>query len=122
MGQRLIIMIQSLIVMHLIVKHHKHIMENLNVGQKLARKTTNAVGAVAQMGKILMALVHLASTNIQLALRVHLRTVLILMAYVLVALLVTEPVPTGNANTDLKLILDVIIQQIATLQLKGVHI
>lgn len=108
--------------MHLIMKHHKHIMENLNVGHKLAPETINAVGAIAQMGKTHMAPVLLAPTNIQLALRVHLRTALTRMGYVLVALLVMELARTGNASTDLKLILDAIIQQIATLQLKGVHI
>ena len=74
------------------------------------------------MGKTPMAPVLLAPTNTQLALRAHFLMVLILMAPVLVALIVMELVHTGNANTDLKLILDVIIQQIATLQLKGVHI
>ena len=69
-----------------------------------------------------MALVRLASTNTQLALRVHFLTVLILMAPVLVALLVMEFARTVNVNTDLKLILDAIIQQIATLRLKGVYI
>ena len=69
-----------------------------------------------------MALVLLAPINIQLALRAHLHTVLILMAYVLAALLVMELARTGNASTDLKLILDVITQQIATLRLKGVYI
>lgn len=108
--------------MRLITKRHKHIMENLNVGQKLAPKTINAVGAIAQTGKILMVLVRLASTNTQLALRVHLRTALTLMAYVLAELLPMEFAHTANANTDLKLILDVIIQQIAILRLKGVHI
>ena len=100
------------------VKHHKHIVENLNVGQKLARKIINAVGAIAQMGTTPMAPVLLVPTNIQLALRAHLHTALILMAPVLVALLVMELVHTGNANTDLKLILDAIIQQIAILRFK----
>ena len=108
--------------MHLIVKHHKHIVENLNVGQKLARKIINAVGVIAQMGKTAMALVLLAPTSTQLALRAHFLMVLILMAPVLVALLVMELARTGNASTDLKSILDVIIQQIATLRLKGVYI
>ena len=108
--------------MRLITKRHKHIMENLNVGQKLAPKTINAVGAIAQMGTTPMAPVLLVPTNIQLALRAHLHTALILMAPVLVALLVMEFARTVNVNTDLKLILDAIIQQIATLQLKGVHI
>ena len=85
---------------------------------KLVQKTINAVGAVAQMGKILMALVHLAPTSTQLALRAHFLTVLILMAPVLVALLVMELARTVNANTDLKLILDAIIQQIAILRFK----
>ena len=116
--QKLIIMTQSLIVMHLIVKHQKLILENPNVTLKLVHKTINAVGAVAQMGKILMALVHLASTNTQLALRVHLRTALTLMAYVLAELLAMEFARTVNANTDLKLILDAIIQQIAILRFK----
>ena len=89
---------------------------------KLVQKTINAVGAVAQMGKTPMALVLLAPTSTQLALRAHFLTVLILMGYVLVALLVMEFARTVNVNTDLKLILDAIIQQIATLQLKGVHI
>lgn len=108
--------------MRLMVKHHKHIVENLNVGQKLARKIINAVGAIAQMETTPMAPVLLVPTNIQLALRAHLHTALILMAPVLVALLVMELARTGNASTDLKSILDVIIQQIATLRLKGVYI
>ena len=108
--------------MRLMVKHHKHIVENLNVGQKLARKIINAVGAIAQMGTTPMAPVLLVPTNIQLVLRVHLHTALTRMGYVLVALLVMELVHTGNANTDLKLILDVIIRQIAILRLKGVYI
>ena len=69
-----------------------------------------------------MAPVLLAPISIQLALLVHFLTGLILMALVLVALLVMELARTGNASTDLKLILDVIIQQIATLRLKGVYI
>ena len=74
------------------------------------------------MGKTPMAPVLLAPTNTQLALRAHLHTALTRMGYVLAELLAMEFARTGNANTDLKLILDVIIQQIATLQLKGVHI
>lgn len=100
------------------MKHHKHIMENLNVGQKLARKIINAVGAIAQMGKTPMAPVLLAPTNIQLALRVHLRTALTLMVFVLAELLAMEFARTVNVNTDLKLILDAIIQQIAILRFK----
>ena len=120
--QKLIIMTQSLIVMRLIAKHRKLILENPNVTLKLVHKTINAVGVVAQMGKTPMALVLLAPTSTQLALRAHFLTVLILMAPVLVALLVMELARTGNASTDLKSILDVIIQQIATLRLKGVYI
>ena len=108
--------------MRLIMKHHKHIMENLNAGHKLAPETINAVGVIVQMGKTPMAPVLLAPINIQLALRAHLHTALTRMGYVLVALLVMELAHTGNANTDLKLILDVIIQQIAILRLKGVYI
>ena len=85
---------------------------------KLVQKTINVVGALAQMGKTPMALVLLAPTSTQLALRVHLRTALTLMAYVLAELLAMEFARTVNANTDLKLILGAIIQQIAILRFK----
>ena len=116
--QKLIIMTQSLIAMHLIVKHRKLILENPNVTLKLVQKIINAVGAIAQMGTTHMAPVLLAPTNIQLALRVHLRTALTLMVYVLAELLAMEFARTVNVNTDLKLILDAIIQQIAILRFK----
>ena len=74
------------------------------------------------MGKTPMVLVLLALINTQLALRVHLHMVPTPMAYALVVLLVMELAHTVNASTDLKSILDVIIQQIATLRLKGVYI
>ena len=121
MEQRLIIINQLLIVMRLIAKNGITFLVVVCV-LKLAHKTINAVGALAQMEKILMAPVLLAPISIQLALLVHFLTGLILMALVLVALLVMELARTGNASTDLKLILDVITQQIATLRLKGVYI
>lgn len=70
------------------------------------------------MGKTPMAPVLLAPTNIQLALRAHLHTALTRMGYVLAELLAMEFARTVNANTDLKLILDAIIQQIAILRFK----
>lgn len=121
MGQRLIIINQLLIAMRLIAKNGITFLVVVCV-LKLAHKTINAVGPLVQMGKTPMALVLLVPTNIPLALLVHFLTAPILMAYVLVVLLVTELARTGNANTDLKLILDVITQQIATLRLKGVYI
>lgn len=121
MGQRLIIINQLLIAMRLIAKNGITFLVVVCV-LKLAHKTINAVGPLVQMGKTPMALVLLAPTNIQLALRAHFLTVQILMEYVLAVLLVMEFAHTDNVNTDLKLILDVITQQIATLRLKGVYI
>ena len=121
MGQRLIIINQLLIVMRLIAKNGITFLVVVCV-LKLAHKTINAVGPLVQMGKTPMALVLLVPTNIQLALRAHLHTALILMAPALVALLVMELARTGNVSTDLKSTLDVIIQQIAILRLKGVYI
>ena len=120
-GQKLITINQLLIAMRLIAKNGITFLVVVCV-LKLAHKTINAVGPLVQMGKTPMALVLLVPTNIQLALRAHFLTVQILMEYVLAVFLVMEFAHTDNVNTDLKLILDVITQQIATLRLKGVYI
>ena len=121
MGQRLIIINQLLIVMRLIAKNGITFLVVVYV-LKLAHKIINAVGALVLMEKTNMALVLLVLINILLVLLGHFLTVLILMAPALVALLAMELARTGNASTDLKSTLDVIIQQIAILRLKGVYI
>lgn len=120
--QKLIIINQLLIARHLILKRHKLILASPNAVLKLVLKIIHAVGALAQMGKTPTAPVLPVLISIQPALLAHLPTEPILMAYALVVLLVMEFAHTENVSMDLKLILDVIIQQIATLRLKGVYI